>query len=76
MKKLILRKVNRRQQKHELSPSMQRVKILLCEFTQYTGECKVNPLYLGNPKMSTFANSEDPDQMPHDAAFHQGLHCL
>ena len=22
------------------------------------------------------AKSEDPDEMPHDAAFHQGLHCL
>ena len=26
--------------------------------------------------MRTLANSEDPDEMPHDAAFHQGLHCL
>ena len=26
--------------------------------------------------MSTFANSEDPDEMQHNAAFHQGLHCL
>ena len=26
--------------------------------------------------MSMFANSEDPDEMPHNAAFHQGLHCL
>ena len=26
--------------------------------------------------MSTLANSEDRDEMPHDAAFHQGLHCL
>ena len=25
-----------------------------------------------NPK----ANSEDPDEMQHNAAFHQGLHCL
>ena len=25
--------------------------------------------------MSTFANSEDPDEMQHNAAFHQGLHC-
>ena len=24
--------------------------------------------------MSTFANSEDPDEMQHNAAFHQGLH--
>ena len=26
--------------------------------------------------MSTFANSEDPDEMQHNAALHQGLHCL
>ena len=25
--------------------------------------------------MGTFANSEDPDEMPQNAAFHQGLHC-
>ena len=25
--------------------------------------------------MSTFANSEDPDVMQHNAAFHHGLHC-
>ena len=24
----------------------------------------------------TFANSEDPDEMPHNAAFHQGIHSL
>ena len=26
--------------------------------------------------MGTMANSEDPDEMQHHAAFHQGLHCL
>ena len=26
--------------------------------------------------MGTFTNSEDPDEMPHNAAFLQGLHCL
>ena len=26
--------------------------------------------------MCTLANSEDPDEMQHNAAFHQGLHCL
>ena len=26
--------------------------------------------------MSTFANIEDPDETQHNAAFHQGLHCL
>ena len=26
--------------------------------------------------MGTLANSEDPDEMPHNVAFHLGLHCL
>ena len=26
--------------------------------------------------MGIFENSEDPDEMPQYAAFHQGLHCL
>ena len=26
--------------------------------------------------MHTLANSYDPDEMLHNAAFHQGLHCL
>ena len=26
--------------------------------------------------MGTSANSEDPDEMQHYAALHQGLHCL
>ena len=25
--------------------------------------------------MSTVANSEDPDEIQHNAEFHQGLHC-
>ena len=25
--------------------------------------------------MDTLANSEDPDEMPHNAVFHQCLHC-
>ena len=28
------------------------------------------------PKTSTFSNSEDPDEMQLNAAFHLGLHCL
>ena len=36
----------------------------------------INPLYGGNPLMTTLENSEDPDKMQHNAAFHQGLHCL
>ena len=26
--------------------------------------------------MDTFINSEDPEEMPHYVAFHQGLYCL
>ena len=26
--------------------------------------------------MGTLANSEDPDEMQHNAAFHQDLHCF
>ena len=26
--------------------------------------------------MGTFANIDDPDEMPHNSASHQGLHCL
>ena len=26
--------------------------------------------------MDTFINSEDPEEMPHYAAFHQGLYCF
>ena len=36
----------------------------------------INPLFLENPLMITFANSEDLDEMQHNAAFHRGLHCL
>ena len=32
-----------------------------------------NPFILVN---CTLANSEDPDEMPHNAAFHLGLHCF
>ena len=35
-----------------------------------------NPLYLGNPYWGKFTNSENPGEMPHNAAFHHGLHCL
>ena len=35
-----------------------------------------NPLYTGNPLTDTLANSGDPDEMLHYAAFHQDLHCL
>ena len=35
-----------------------------------------NPLYSGKPETCTLANTEDPDEMQHNAAFHQDLHCL
>ena len=38
--------------------------------------CKFNPFGNVNPLTGTIANSEDPDEMQHNAAFHQGLHCL
>ena len=31
-----------------------------------------NPLKTRNPKAGTLANNEDPGEMPHHAAFHQG----
>ena len=34
------------------------------------------PITNGGGITSTLANSEDPDEMPHMVAFHQGLHCL
>ena len=34
------------------------------------------PFAFGKPLNSTFANSEDADEMQHNAAFHQGLHCF
>ena len=39
-------------------------------------ECTINPLFSENPKTGSFAKSEDPDEMQHNAAFHQHLHCL
>ena len=36
----------------------------------------VNPWFTSDFRMSTLTNSEDPDEMTHNAAFHQGLHCL
>ena len=37
-----------------------------------------NLSYTGKPLTGTLTNSEDqdPDEMQHDAAFHQDLHCL
>ena len=35
-----------------------------------------DPLQTGNPSMGTLTISKDPDEMPHNAAFGQGLHYL
>ena len=36
----------------------------------------LNLMYAGTRKIGTFAISVDPDEVPHDAAFHQDLHFL
>ena len=36
----------------------------------------LSPLKTGNPYTGTLAKSEKPNEMPHKAAFQQGLHCL
>ena len=36
----------------------------------------VKPVALCIQETKTFANSEEPDEMQHNAAFHQGVHCL
>ena len=36
----------------------------------------LDTLKTGAPYTGVLGNSEDPDEMPHNAAFHQGLHCL
>ena len=35
-----------------------------------------HPFVYWKPLKGTLANSEDPDEMQHNAAFHQDLHCL
>ena len=39
-------------------------------------DVSLNLLCYSDSYICTLANSEDPDEMPHNAAFHQGLHCL
>ena len=34
------------------------------------------PYVIWKPLIGILANREDPDEMQHDAAFHQGLYCL
>ena len=33
-------------------------------------------LWTGNPLKGYYRNSEDPDEMPHNAGFYHCLHCL
>ena len=39
-------------------------------------QMKCHTMYHFNRVYPAFANSEDPDEMPPNAAFHQGLHYL
>ena len=49
----------------------------ICSYIENSiGLKRVSPLYTETPKMGILANSEDPDEMLHNAAFHQGLDCL
>ena len=43
---------------------------------RYVMKWDFNPFYTGNPHKSLGANSEDPDEIPQNAAFHLGQHCL
>ena len=36
----------------------------------------LNPCHSGYLQTGALANCEDPDEMPHNAAFHRGLHFL
>ena len=36
----------------------------------------ISPFHSGYLQTGDLADSEDPDEMPHDAAFQQGLHYL
>ena len=36
----------------------------------------INPFHSGYLQTSALADSEDPDEMPHNAEFQQGLHYL
>ena len=40
------------------------------------GALIIHPFHFGYRYTGTLANSEDQDEMPHKAIFHQGLHCL
>ena len=59
--------------------SQMKCSILLHFIRVYTvckGKKNNVPFVFGKPQNGYFCNSEDPDEMQHNAAFHQGLHCL
>ena len=64
-------------------PKCDKVKRILISFNCFS-EYIINSKYSctstqyinWKPLIGYFANSEDPHEMPHNAAFHQGLHCL
>ena len=47
------------------------VKVPVCRYQE-----SLNHLKTRNPRPGILTNSEDPDKMPYNAAFHQDLHCL
>ena len=48
----------------------------VCQDIKYFSTEHFNPFHSGYWSIGTLANSVDPDEMPHNAAFHQRLHCL
>ena len=42
----------------------------------YDGKLALNPICIRETITIIFANSEDPDEMQHNAAFHQSQHLL
>ena len=40
------------------------------------GQSSLTLFILDTGKQGNLANSEQPGEMPHNAAFHQSLHCL
>ena len=49
--------------------------LIIFSLSLKTGEV-TNPYILITRKKGILVNSENPDEMPHDLAFHQSLHCL
>ena len=43
---------------------------------RYLAAYVLDPLHTGNPRKGTFANSEDPNEMHHNVALHQGLQAV